>query len=91
MTAITTEFFSIASYDWTGSAYSILETSSASLTVTPTPGGVTNENLALADPTVGSFSDLTVQMQATHPIPEDGSIQITFPKWNSFASSPSLY
>jgi len=89
--ASTTSFFEINSFRWTGAEYSKLETSSTTLTVTPTAGALSNESLSLAGTVVGSFSALTVELTTTHTIPKDGKVAITFPKWNPFAGQERFY
>lgn len=55
----------------------------------PTPGAITTESLTLSVPTVSVFSTMSVGMTAQHSIPKDGIIEITLPKWNSFAQFES--
>jgi len=43
----------------------------------------------LSDLTVGAYSTLTIALTTVHAIPQDGAIEIEFPKWNSFASQQS--
>ena len=38
---------------------------------------------------MGAYSTLTVGMSTVHAIPQDGKIEIEFPKWNYFADSQS--
>ena len=77
--------FTVDSYRTSGGEFVTLESSSPVIFVTPTAGAISEERLELTDPTVGTYSDLTVYMKAAHPIPATGKIEIDFPKWNYFA------
>lgn len=82
--------FKVDSYDSFGnSAFTFLESSDATIVATPTAGSLSGESLTLADPTVGSYSTMTVAMTTVHDIPQDGKIELEFPKWNYFADSQS--
>ena len=67
-----------------GGVYNTEETSDGNLKITFTPGALSGETLALSDQVVGSYSLLTVGLQTVHKIPQNGQIQIEFPKWNNF-------
>ncbi len=77
--------FTVDSYRTSGGEFVTLESSSPVIFVTPTAGAISGERLELSDPTVGTYSDLTVYMKAAHAIPSTGTIEIDFPKWNYFA------
>lgn len=87
--AIATDYFSVDSYSLSGGEFIPLETSSASINVTPTAGALLNESMSLSDSTVGAYSSLTVSLKTVHAIQKDGLIEIDFPKWNFFARDPS--
>mmetsp|Transcript_24490 Transcript_24490/g.30521 ORF Transcript_24490/g.30521 Transcript_24490/m.30521 type:complete len:244 (+) Transcript_24490:31-762(+) len=80
--AATTQPFTIDSYIKSGSEFVSLESSSSTIVVTPTPGSISNEKLKLANPTVGAYSEMSIDFQTVHAIPSTGYLEIQFPKWN---------
>ena len=70
--AIATDYFTVDSYTISGGEFIPLESSTASINVTPTAGALSNESLSLSDPTVSSYSTLTVSMKNAHAIQKDG-------------------
>jgi hypothetical protein len=70
--AIASDYFTVDSYTISGGEFIPLESSTASINVTPTAGALSNESLSLSDPTVSSYSTLTVSMKNAHAIQKDG-------------------
>ena len=85
--AAQTSPFQIDSYKTTGGEFVSLESSASSIVVTPTAGAISKESMVLKNPTVGAYSDMTVQFQTVHDIPATGSLEISFPKWNDLSTN----